>query len=409
LQKKLIIIGGGAAGFFCAINAAKTTKNLQVIILEKTSKLLSKVKVSGGGRCNVTHHQFEINELVKNYPRGANFLKKTFHQFNTNHTVDWFTNAGVTLHTEKDGRMFPTSNNSQTIVDCLLDQAQKYGVQIKLNSCVEAIHKVENKFYLQLKNQPQIVANYLCIATGGFPKLELFNFIKEIENIAIENPIPSLFTFNIPKNPITALMGVSVEDALVKIKGTKFQFQGPVLITHWGLSGPAVLKLSAFAAKDLHEKQYTFIVQVNWVTSYNESSLLQSWKSIVGSTKQNVANHNPFRLPNRLWDYFLEITQINGDLKWTDVATAKQNALIKILTNMELQVQGKTTFKDEFVTCGGVNIAHIDHNTMQHKTISNLYFAGEVLNIDGITGGFNFQNAWTTAWVAGNAIAKNSN
>ncbi len=419
MNKKLIIIGGGAAGFFTAINAAILQPNLSITILEKTNKLLSKVKVSGGGRCNVTHHCFDIVELSKKYPRGAQFLKKAFHQFNTTHTIEWFAQRGVKLHAEADGRMFPITNNSQTVIDCLLGEAKKYNIKIALNTVVKNIFKLENEFQLTTNTTEIIETDFLCIATGGFPKLEQFDWIKKIqvkkeneEETSINNlttsiisPLPSLFTFNMPKNPITELMGVSVQDAIVKIKGTKLMQQGPVLITHWGLSGPAVLKLSAYAAIDLHKLQYNFTVVINWVINFNETSLQQEWKFITSNVNQLVANHNPFKLPIRLWDYLLQQSGINGNLKWSDVNKEKQNILIKNLTNFEANVNGKTTFKEEFVTCGGVDIAQIDHNTMQHKSIPKLYFAGEVLNIDGITGGFNFQNAWTTGFVAAKAIA----
>jgi predicted Rossmann fold flavoprotein len=416
-NKTLIIIGGGAAGFFCAINAAFLNKNLQVIILEKTSKLLSKVKVSGGGRCNVTHHCFDIVELSKKYPRGASFLKKCFHQFNTNDTIQWFITRGVQLHTETDGRMFPTTNDSQTIIDCLLKEAYKNNVIIKTNVNVQSYFKKENKFIISTNKEEKIECDYLCIASGGYPKLDMFDWFSKNENVESEmenkvvttsiiSPIPSLFTFNMPQNPITALMGVSVNDVVVKIKGTKFVQQGPILITHWGLSGPAVLKLSAFAALDLHKMNYQFNVSINWLSNYNETSLQQYWKTITSNVQQIIANHNPFKLPIRLWDYLVQFSGVDGSCKWQDVTKERQNVLIKNLTNFEAVVNGKTTFKEEFVTSGGVDLIQIDHNTMEHKSIDNLFFAGEVLNIDGITGGFNFQNAWTTGFIAAKAIAQ---
>ncbi len=425
-KKKLIIIGGGAAGFFTAINASITNKNLDISILERTGKLLSKVKISGGGRCNVTHNCFDIVELSKKYPRGASFLKKCFHQFSTQDTIDWFSKRGVILHAEADGRMFPITNDSQTIINCLLTEAQRYDIKIKTNTTVKSFSKKEGKFHIVINNGEVVEADFLCIATGGYPKLEMFDWMHEMKeelattdsvNISDEinsapltavthiiSPLPSLFTFNIPKHPITELMGISVEDALVKIRGTKWSQQGPVLITHWGLSGPAVLKLSAFAAIDLHKTNYDFTISINWIPGYNETSLLQDWKSITANTNQYIANHNPFKLPVRLWDYLLSCCKLEGDSKWATISKEKQNLLIKHLTNFECNIKGKTTFKEEFVTCGGVDIAQIDHNTLQHKKISNLFFAGEVLNIDGITGGFNFQNAWTTGFIVGKSI-----
>jgi predicted Rossmann fold flavoprotein len=416
-NKTLIVIGGGAAGFFCAINAALLNNNLEIVIVEKTNKLLSKVKVSGGGRCNVTNSCLDIAELSKKYPRGASFLKKALHQFNTQHTIDWFAQRGVQLHTEADGRMFPTTNNSQTIIDCLLQEANKLQIKILLSTNINKVTKHNDKFELHTNNDSVLQSDYLCVASGGFPKLQLFDWLTNIENdveiqgsnatVKIVNPLPSLFTFNMPKNPITALMGVSVPNVVVKIKGTKFTQQGPILITHWGLSGPAVLKLSAYAAIELHLSQYQFTAVVNWLSAYNETTLQNDWRGITQNVQQLVANHNPFKLPIRLWDYLLQLSGISGGIKWQDVNKEKQNLLIKNLTSYEAVINGKTTFKEEFVTCGGVDIAQIDHNTMQHKTIPNLYFAGEVLNIDGITGGFNFQNAWTTGYVAAKAIAKN--
>ncbi len=410
MRKKLIVIGGGAAGFFCAINAAIFNQNLDIIIIEKTGKLLSKVKVSGGGRCNVTHHCFDIVELSKKYPRGASFLKKCFHQFNTKDTIEWFEKRGVSLHVESDGRMFPTTNDSQTIIDCLQKEIVKYKIEIKTNCSVQSFCKKENLFQIQLNNNEVMHCDYLCIASGGYPKLEMFDWLnKEAVNkdaaTKIVAPLPSLFTFNMPKHSITELMGISVADALIKIRGTKLSQQGPLLITHWGLSGPAILKLSAFAAIELHKMNYDFTISINWIPAYNETSLLQDWKSITVNINQHIANHNPFKLPIRLWDYLLQYCKMDGEHKWQDVPKDKQNFLIKNLTNFECAVKGKTTFKEEFVTCGGVDIAQIDFNTLQHKQIPNLYFAGEVLNIDGITGGFNFQNAWTTAFIAAKSIA----
>jgi predicted Rossmann fold flavoprotein len=416
-KKKLIVIGGGAAGFFCAVNAAIFNKDLDISILERTDKLLSKVKVSGGGRCNVTHNCFDIVELSKKYPRGAAFLKKCFYQFSTQDTIDWFAQRGIPLHTEADGRMFPITNDSQTIINCLLSESEQHHVKIKTNTTVKSFSKQDGKFQLTVNSEEIMEADFLCIATGGYPKLEMFDWIKQVsgewgmdnEKLALTKivpPLPSLFTFNMPKNPITELMGISVENVLVKIRGTKWSQQGPVLITHWGLSGPAVLKLSAFAAIDLHQMNYDFIISINWVPEYNETSLLQDWKSITSNTNQYIANHNPFKLPVRLWDYLLSCCKLQGDSKWATVSKEKQNLLIKHLTNFEGAIKGKTTFKEEFVTCGGVDIAQIDHNTLQHKNIPNLFFAGEVLNIDGITGGFNFQNAWTTGYIVAKSVGE---
>jgi len=406
MQKTLIVIGGGAAGFFCAVNAARLNPTLKVIIVEKTNKLLSKVKISGGGRCNVTHHCFEINELIKKYPRGANFLKKAFHWFNTQHTIDWFKQRGVILKTEADGRMFPSTNQSQTIIDCLLKEANKYGVEILLNYDINEIVYQENNFTLYTTQAKILYSHYVCIATGGYPKLLQFGWLKNLQH-SIENPVPSLFTFNIPQHSINQLMGISVNNAQVKILGTKLQTKGALLITHWGFSGPAVLKLSAFAAKELAEKNYQFSIQINWLENFTEQSLQQEWQHLrVQFAAQKIYTKNPFNLPNRLWQYLLQESSINETLRWADINNKQQQKLIKILTAHTFDVKGKTTFKEEFVTCGGFKLNEIDVNTMQSKLIPNVFFAGEVVNIDGITGGFNFQNAWTTGFIAANAIAK---
>lgn len=416
------MIGGGAAGFFCAVNAARINPALRVILLEKSSKLLSKVKISGGGRCNVTHACFSISDMIKKYPRGNAFLKKAFHHFFTTDTIAWFEERGIKLKTEADGRMFPQSNTSQTIMDCLLQEANKYKVDIRMNASVESIdrshepkalsHELKNSslpgFVLTLGNGKQLSADHVCVACGGFPKASQFDWLLKTGH-TIEAPVPSLFTFNIPNNPITKLMGLSVENAVVKIAGTKLQQDGPLLITHWGLSGPAALKLSAWAARELAAMQYTCTLLVNWLPVYNENSLREKLQQLrFDHASQKIINRNPFQLPARLWEYFLSQCAIDADLRWADLPAKEQNKLIKILCAQELAVKGKTTFKEEFVTAGGVNLGEIDVNTMQSKLVPGLYFAGEILNVDGVTGGFNFQNAWTTGWIAAKSIADNS-
>jgi len=404
--KTLVVIGGGAAGFFCAVNAAANDPSLQVLLLEKSSKLLSKVKISGGGRCNVTHACFSMAEMLKKYPRGAAFLKKAFHQFFTTDTIQWFQERGVLLKTEADGRMFPQSNTSQTIIDCLLKEADKTCVRIQMNADVKKIQRLANQqFSLIMASGHSITADRVCIACGGFPKSSQFEWLTEIGHHIIE-PVPSLFTFNIPNNAITALMGISVEEAQVKIVGTKLQQQGPMLITHWGLSGPAVLKLSAWAARDLAEKKYDYQIIVNWLPAYNENTLRQKMQEIrFNIAAQKIVNRNPFGIPTRLWEYFLEQCAIDPNSRWADLPAKEQNKLIKILCAQELPVQGKTTFKEEFVTAGGIDLAEVNALTMESRLVPGLFFAGEILNIDGITGGFNFQNAWTSGWIAANAIS----
>lgn len=406
-SKTLVVIGGGAAGFFCAVNAAAKDASLDVILLEKSSKLLSKVKISGGGRCNVTHACFSMADMLKKYPRGSAFLKKAFHQFFTTDTIHWFQERGVLLKTEADGRMFPQSNTSQTIIDCLLKEADKTGVRIQMNADVKKIKPLANhQFSLIMASGQSITADAVCIACGGFPKSSQFDWLTEMGHHIIE-PVPSLFTFNIPNNPITALMGISVEEAQVKIIGSKLQQQGPMLITHWGLSGPAVLKLSAWAARDLAEKNYHYQVLVNWLPTYNENSLREKIQEVrFKIAAQKIINRNPFGIPSRLWEYFLEQCSIDKDSRWADLPSKEQNKLIKILCAQELPVQGKTTFKEEFVTAGGIDISEVNHHNMESKLLPRLFFAGEILNIDGVTGGFNFQNAWTTGWLAANGVVE---
>ena len=406
MREKLVVIGGGAAGFFCAINAARLNPNLDICILEKSNKLLAKVKVSGGGRCNTTHACFELPELVQKYPRGQNFLKKTFHWFNTTDTIEWFASRGVDLKTEADGRMFPASNDSQTIIDCLLKEADKYKVQVHIHTAVEKITVNDAGVFLLQTTNKTIEANYVCVATGGFPKAHQFEFITNLGH-TIEAPVPSLFTFNMPGNPITELMGVSVPEAQVKIAGSKITATGPLLITHWGMSGPAILKCSAWGARELSNLGYAFTIRVNWIPTYAEQDLRTAWpliRSEQGNTK--IGGRNPFELPGRLWLHLLDVCGIDAGGSWATLTAAAQNKLITALTAFECKVSGKTTFKDEFVTCGGIKLSEIDANTMQSKLVKGLYFAGEIMDIDGITGGFNFQNAWTSGWIAAKSIAE---
>jgi len=402
----LVVVGGGAAGFFCAVNAARLNPDLQVILLEKSSKLLSKVKISGGGRCNVTHACFDVLELVKRYPRGTNFLKKAFNNFSTKDTIVWFNERGVQLKTETDGRMFPITDDSQTIIDCLMKEANKYKVDIRLNAEVKAIEKKDAIWSLQV-NQHYIQSDFICIATGGYPKSYMFEWLCNIGH-TIESPLPSLFTFNAPGNPITVLMGVTVEHAQVKIAGTKLNAEGPLLITHWGLSGPAVLKLSAYGARILAEKEYQFTALVNWAPNYTEQSLRDAWQGLRNEyASAKIVNKNPFKLPQRLWQFLLEQSGVNLEIRWAELTAKAQNILIKNITSHEFSIKGKTTFKEEFVTAGGIKLSEVDAHTMQSKLVSGLYFAGEVLDVDGITGGFNFQNAWTTGWIAASSITAN--
>ncbi len=403
MSKKLVVIGGGAAGFFCAVNAARLRPGLEVVLLERSSKLLSKVKVSGGGRCNVTHDCNSIADMIKMYPRGAAFLKKAFHHFFTTDTVSWFETRAVKLKTETDGRMFPVTDQSQTIIDCLLNEASKYRVNIQMNVTVESINKNGNSWQIHAANKI-IEADYICIAAGGFSKALQFNWITNTGH-SIENPVPSLFTFNIPGNGITDLMGISLENVSVKIAGTKLQDNGPLLITHWGLSGPAILKLSAWGAKELSNKNYAFNIVVNWLPAFNETTLKIKFQEIrFNQASQKIINRNPFGLPSRLWEYLLTNCDVKEGIRWADLPAKEQNKLIKILCAQEFSVKGKTTFKEEFVTAGGIRLNEIDVNTMESKILPGLFFAGEIIDVDGVTGGYNFQNAWTTGWIAAQGI-----
>lgn len=400
----LVVIGGGAAGFFCAVNAARMNPQLRVMILEKTNKLLSKVKVSGGGRCNTTHACFEIEELVQKYPRGKIFLKKAFHWFNTNDTINWFAQRGVQLVAEEDGRMFPVTNSSQTIIDCLLKEASRFRVEIQMQTEVTGIEAASKGWDIHT-NKATVYADKVCIACGGFPKTAMFDWLRLLGH-HIEAPVPSLFTFNMPGNPVTKLMGLSVEQATVKIAGTKLAEQGPLLITHWGMSGPVILKLSAWGARELANRQYHFTILVNWLGIQTEHELRNQWNFIRNEhASQKLVNRNPFSLPARLWQYLLQQSGIAEEMRWGDMPANLQNQLIRNLTAQEFAVKGKTTFKEEFVTCGGIQLSEVDPNTMQSRKQPGIYFAGEILDVDGVTGGFNFQNAWTTGWIAARAAA----
>lgn len=405
MGKHLIVIGGGAAGFFCAVNAARMDRSLKVTIIEKGSKLLSKVKVSGGGRCNVTHACFDIAEMSKKYPRGQHFVKKAFHQFFTTDIINWFEERGVKLKTEDDGRMFPVTDSSQTIINCLLQEANKFGVEIIMNREVKKIGTNLSTFNLQLSTGENFSADFVCVASGGYPKSTMFDWLKETGH-TIEEPVPSLFTFNLPNHPITKLMGVSVEKAKVKIMKTKLEEEGPLLITHWGLSGPAVLRLSAWGARELKIKNYELRIVINWLPGYNEESLRENFQELRNTNaSQKVINKNSFGLPSRLWEFLAEQSGVKHEWRWADLPSSEQNKFIKNLCSYQCEVKGKTTFKEEFVTAGGIKLNEVDANTMMSKKVSNLFFAGEVLDVDGITGGFNFQHAWTSGFVAAKAIA----
>jgi predicted Rossmann fold flavoprotein len=404
-HEKLIVIGGGAAGFFCAVNAARMKPGLQVVIVEKTGKILSKVKISGGGRCNVTNACSDIVEMTRNYPRGASFVKKTFHWFFTADTVKWFGERGVPLVAEADGRMFPVSQSSQTIIDCLLREVNKFGVQLLLNREVKMIERVNNSWQVTLANGELLKANFVCVASGGYPKLSMFGWLQALGH-TIEAPVPSLFTFNIPGDPLIRLMGLSVANAGVKITGTKLQEAGPLLVTHWGLSGPVILRLSAWGARELKERAYSFNIMVNWIPAFNEQNLQKKMQEIRREQgAQKITLKNPFDLPQRLWEYLLQQSGIPESTRWADLGVVLQNRLVKHLLMQEFAVKGKTSFKEEFVTAGGIALSEVNATTMMSKLQPGLFFAGEILDVDGITGGYNFQHAWTSGWLAAKNIA----
>lgn len=397
----IIVIGGGAAGFFASINCAQIHPDYKVTLLESSPKVLSKVRVSGGGRCNVTNACFDNGLLVKNYPRGEKELRNIFSRFSTTDTITWFEKRDVKLQIEADGRIFPVSGTSETIVNCLLQEAEKAKVKIILNLHIEEIVKSkDNTFTLKGSDGETFKCNKLIIATGGNAKETAYEWLKKLGH-SIHKPVPSLFTFNIPKNPLTELMGVSVPFAKVRIEGTKIETEGPILITHWGLSGPVILKASAWGARQLSDLNYNFFVLINWLPKHTEEKLrIEFANQRQENPAKQIINNCPVELPKRLWEYFVNKAQILPTTRWADLPKKNSNTLISCILNDRYNVKGKTTFKEEFVTCGGISLKEIDLTTMQSKIVPNLYFAGEVIDVDGVTGGFNFQNAWSTAFIA---------
>lgn len=404
-NKTLVVIGGGAAGFFCAVNAARLAPSLTVLLLEKSNKLLAKVRISGGGRCNVTHACFDVNTLVKKYPRGEKFLKKAFYQFSPVNTIQWFNERGVGLKQEADGRMFPDTDDSASIVDCLVHEARQYGVKILFNQGVQELQRVQDRWQVKTGSQT-FEANYVCVACGGFPKSDMFAWLGKLGH-SFATPVPSLFTFNLPGQAITSLMGVVVPDAQVRIIGSKLSERGPVLVTHWGLSGPAILRLSAWGARELAAANWNFEISVNWLPAYNENSLREFLQQVrFEKAAQKMVNRNPFGLAQRFWEFLLEQSGIPPDTRWSDMPAKAQNMLARNCCSAILPVKGKTTFKEEFVTAGGISLSEIAPDTMQSKLVPALFFAGEIMDVDGITGGFNFQHAWTSGFLAASEISR---
>jgi predicted Rossmann fold flavoprotein len=399
----IIIVGGGAAGFFTAINIVENNPKTKVAILERGQEVLSKVRISGGGRCNVTHACFVPNDLVKFYPRGEKELRGPFHQFCSGDTIDWFEKHGVELKIEDDGRMFPISNSSQTIIDCFLEATKKLGIDILTGQSVQSIFKSDT-FWKVETNHETFVCKIIIMTTGSNPKI--WEMLQSLGHSVIE-PVPSLFTFNIKDTRIKDLMGLSAL-ASVKVKNSKLEASGPLLITHWGMSGPGILRLSAWGARELSDKKYQFAIVVNWLNdkTFEETAItLRELK--LEHSKKAASKKSPFDIPNRLWESIVLASQIDIEAKWADLTKNQLTNLTNQLTNAEFQVNGKSTFKEEFVTAGGIDLKEINFKTMESKILPNLYFAGEIVNIDAITGGFNFQNAWTSGFIVANAVLGN--
>ncbi|MET7029653.1 BaiN/RdsA family NAD(P)/FAD-dependent oxidoreductase [Sediminicola luteus] len=418
----VVIIGGGAAGFFAAIQIAEENPKLKVVLLERGKDVLTKVKVSGGGRCNVTHAEFDPSELVHHYPRGEKELLGPFHTFCSGDTIAFFEARGVPLKIEEDGRMFPVSNSSQTIIDCFMGEVDRLGITVIKNCSVTGIKKSDNGFIVQsIKKEYQ--AKKILVATGSNPKI--WKMLEDVGH-TIVSPVPSLFTFNIKDDRISEIPGVSTHASVevlpqtrvdskvsidLKSKGLQqpiLESEGPLLITHWGMSGPAILKLSAWGARVLSDFKYKFKIRVNWLPAYHEGGVYQQLLDIKEiEAKKTILRTNAFDVPKRLWVNLVKATGISDSTKWADVSKNALQELTEQLTRSEFLVDGKSTFKEEFVTAGGVDLKEINFKTYESKIVPGLYFAGEVMNVDAITGGFNFQNAWTGAFIAAKAIAGN--
>ncbi|MBE0682157.1 MAG: NAD(P)/FAD-dependent oxidoreductase [Anaerolineales bacterium] len=408
----VVVAGGGPAGFFAAIRCAELNPGLRILILEKASQTLGKVLISGGGRCNVTHACFEPAKLITYYPRGGNELRGAFTRFQPADTVAWFEKRGVKLKTESDGRMFPVTDSAKTIADILLFEAKNAGVKVHIGAALLKVEKnPKGGFKLEVRkasvepgrNDAEVLplqTKSLLIATGGDSKTR--EIVKSLGH-SIEEPVPSLFTFNIKDKRIEGLAGVSVEDVTLKMESVTTR--GPLLITHWGMSGPAVLKCSAWGARILFDKKYASPLTVNWLGDYSPDAaleVLQRNRDWHENARKKIATNTAFsQIPIRLWK---QLTDFIGDKNWADVSKAELRKLAGELAGGEYRIQGKGQFKEEFVTCGGVKLNEVDFKTMQSRIVENLYFAGEVLDIDGLTGGFNFQSSWTTGWLAGSAI-----
>jgi hypothetical protein len=400
----VVVIGGGAAGFFGAIACAQAHPHTQVTLLEASRQPLAKVRISGGGRCNVTHACFDPSGLVQNYPRGGKALRGAFSRFQAQDTVNWFADQGVKLKTEADGRMFPITDSSETIVDCLMKAASSAGVEVRTGAAVASVVRQPDKFELALKSG-DLLCDRVLLATGSS---QIGYQIATALGHQIKPPVPSLFTFNVLDNRLRDLAGVSMDSVSLRLSvdGSQLEQTGPLLITHWGLSGPAVLKLSAWGARVLHDCQYQATLLINWLPQYNAETLRQQLLLVKSEySKKVIALHRGIdKMPHRLWQYLVSRVGIGGEDRWAGLSNKTLNLLIQELTQGQYLIQGKGVFKEEFVTCGGVNLKEVNFKTMESRCCPGLYFAGEILDIDGVTGGFNFQSAWTTSWLAGQAI-----
>lgn len=404
-ERTSIIIGGGAAGFFAAVACAEANPLQRVIILEKTSNVLGKVKISGGGRCNVTHACFNPDDLVEFYPRGKKELLGAFYRFAAADTMEWFSDRGVELKVEDDNRVFPETDDSQTIIDCLTEFAERSGVQVRTNSGVESIEKEGDKWLVKMESKDVLEADSVLVATGGSKKM--WDSLKKLGHKIVE-PVPSLFTFNIKDPRISGLAGVSVPHVELSLPAFDLEAEGPLLVTHWGLSGPAILRLSAWGARHLHDTSYRFILNVNFVPQLDEETLLDvlnDFRKDPDQQRKRVHSNAMFSLPLRLWKSICTASKIPETATWSDVGKPALRKFVTQLNKAEFVVSGKSTFKDEFVTAGGIDLSQIDFRTFSSRLHDNLYMAGEVLDIDAITGGFNFQAAWTGGWIAGHAMA----
>lgn len=402
----IAVVGGGAAGFFAAIAAKQTNSKARVTIFERGQKVLAKVLITGGGRCNLTNSFAQITDLKQAYPRGDKMMKRLFNVFSHKDTCQWFEQRGVKLVKQDDECVFPVSQSAQSVVDALTHEAHKLGVEVRTGYAVEAVKQMGNgELQLLFKVQKPVTVQRAAITTGGSPQANALQYLANLGHNIVQ-PVPSLFTFNIADATFKALMGTVVEGVTVSLVGTKHKATGPLLVTHWGASGPAILKLSSYGARYVHDCGYQFPIAVNWIGLTNSALVAEHLQVIVDSNPRKLLTSvHPFGLPTRMWQYILEKKALGADKRWDELGKKGLNKLVEALTNDQYKVTGKGAFREEFVTCGGVSLSDINLNTMESKVCKNLYFAGEVLDVDAITGGFNLQAAWTTGYVAGKAMA----